>query len=66
MWGNWEVAALAEWLREYNKSLPVNKKVGFYGLDVYSLWDSMKAMMDYLEREDPQASKVSKKSDSLL
>jgi len=62
MWGNWEVAALAEWLREYNKSLPVNKKVGFYGLDVYSLWDSMKAMMDYLEREDPQAAKSVKRA----
>lgn len=57
MWANWEVAALAEWLREYNKELPADKKVGFYGLDVYSLWDSMYAMMDYLEKEDPQAAK---------
>jgi erythromycin esterase len=37
MWANWEVAALAEWLREYNQELPAQKKVGFYGLDVYSL-----------------------------
>jgi erythromycin esterase len=55
MWANWEVAALAEWLREYNRALPVDQKVGFYGLDVYSLWDSMYAMMDYLQEEDPQA-----------
>jgi len=55
MWGNWEIAALAEWMREYNSGLPADKKVGFYGLDVYSLWDSMKAMMHYLEKEDPQA-----------
>jgi erythromycin esterase-like protein len=55
MWANWEVAALAEWLREYNQTQPANKKVGFYGLDVYSLWDSMYAMMDYLQEEDPQA-----------
>ena len=48
MWANWEVAALAEWMRAYNQNLPANKKVGFYGLDVYSLWDSMYAMMDYL------------------
>src|SRR5882762_2907851 len=33
MWANWEVAALAEWLKEYNSSLPADKKVGFYGLD---------------------------------
>src|ERR1051325_8978012 len=37
MWGNWEIAALAEWLREFNKALPPERKVGFYGLDVYSL-----------------------------
>ena len=57
MWGNWEVAALAEWLREYNTSLPLEEKVGFYGLDVYSLWDSMKVMMGYLEKEDPAAAR---------
>src|SRR5688500_12477014 len=56
MWANWEVAALAEWLREYNKHISVEKKVGFYGLDVYSLWDSMDAMVKYLDKEDPEAS----------
>ncbi len=62
MWANWEIAALAEWMYEYNKPLAVNKKTGFYGLDVYSLWDSMKAMIDYLENEDPQAAKSAKKA----
>src|SRR5688572_15013772 len=28
MWSNWEIAALAEWLREYNKTLRPEKKVG--------------------------------------
>ncbi len=60
MWANWEVAALAEWLREFNNSLPVDKKIGFYGLDVYSLWDSMYAMIDYLQVEDPQTAKTVK------
>lgn len=62
MWGNWEIAALAEWLKEYNTHLPADKKVGFYGLDVYSLWDSMKEMIFYLEKEDPQAAKSVKKA----
>ena len=62
MWGNWEVAGLAEWMREYNVPLSIEKKVGFYGLDVYSLWDSMKAMMNYLEREDPNAAGSVKKA----
>ncbi|MBE7173675.1 MAG: erythromycin esterase family protein [Williamsia sp.] len=62
MWGNWEIAALAEWLKEYNKPLSADKKIGFYGLDVYSLWDSMKAMIDYLEREDPATARSVKKA----
>ena len=55
MWANWEVAALTEWLREYNQKLPADKKIGFYGLDVYSLWDSLLEMVNYLDKEDPQA-----------
>jgi erythromycin esterase len=55
MWANWEIAALMDWLREHNKSLPVNRKVGFYGLDVYSLWESMEVIVNYLKKEDPKA-----------
>jgi erythromycin esterase len=62
MWANWEIAALAEWLREYNKPLSVEKKVGFYGLDVYSLWDSMNAMITYLNKEDPNAASLVKEA----
>ncbi len=62
MWANWEVAALAEWLREHNNTKPMAERVGFYGLDVYSLWDSMYAMMDYLQKEDPQAAQSVKQA----
>lgn len=62
MWANWEVAALAEWLYQYNKPLPTNKKVGFYGLDVYSLWESMDAIKQYLERVDPTALKTAEEA----
>ena len=62
MWANWEVAALAEWLRNYNKTLAAERRIGFYGLDVYSLWDSMREMMYYLEKEDPQAANAVKKA----
>lgn len=56
MWANEEVARLAEWLREHNRSLSSDDaKVGFYGLDVYSLWDSMDVVTRYLEKVDPQA-----------
>lgn len=58
MWANWEVAALMEWMRTYNANRPVEKKVGFYGLDVYSLWESMEVMVNYLRKEDPKAAKL--------
>jgi erythromycin esterase-like protein len=58
MWANWEIVALAEWLYEHNRSLPANNKVGFYGLDVYSLWESMESIMQYLKGKDPNALKV--------
>ena len=55
MWANWETVALTEWLHKYNKKLPSDKKVGFYGLDVYSLWESMEAILIYLHKKDPIA-----------
>jgi erythromycin esterase len=58
MWANWEIVALMEWLREYNKSQPVDKKVGFYGLDVYSLWESMDVIVNYLRKEDPKSAQL--------
>jgi len=62
MWANWEVAALAEWLRDYNQRLQADKKIGFYGLDVYSLWDSLREMVNYLDKEDPQAAQSVRKA----
>jgi erythromycin esterase len=55
MWANEEIIELAEWLRGYNDGMPAAKKVGFYGLDVYSLWESLYAVMTYLHRVDPAA-----------
>jgi len=58
MWANWEIVALADWLQKHNTGLPANKRAGFYGLDVYSLWESMESIMQYLKKTDPAALKV--------
>ncbi len=55
MWANWEISALAEWLYKHNKDLSRTEMIGFYGLDVYSLWDSLEAIMNYLKQKDPMA-----------
>ncbi|TAK05807.1 MAG: erythromycin esterase family protein [Candidatus Manganitrophaceae bacterium] len=62
MWANHEVIALTEWLRRFNQKNPEEKRVGFYGLDVYSLWDSMYAVVQYLNRVDPAAAQVAKQA----
>lgn len=62
MWGNWEIAALAEWLYLHNSSLTAERKIGFYGLDVYSLWESMESIMKYLKKEDPSALKAAEEA----
>jgi erythromycin esterase-like protein len=55
MWANWELVSLAEWMKTFNKEQPAAKKAGFYGLDVYSLWESLESIRDYLGKTDPAA-----------
>jgi erythromycin esterase-like protein len=44
------------WLREWNDALPEGAaKTGFYGLDLYSLYTSIEAVIAYLEDVDPEA-----------
>lgn len=50
MWANREVEALVEWLREYNADRPADRRVGFYGIDVYGLEGSMRETLAYLEQ----------------
>lgn len=53
MWANWEVVAFATWLRQHNAAHGGN--VGFYGLDVYSLWESLDAVLKHLEEYHPES-----------
>jgi erythromycin esterase-like protein len=55
MWANWEVVAFSEWLKKHNSRLPRQKQTGFYGLDVYSLWESLDAIINYLDKVDKRA-----------
>ena len=62
MWANSEVVDLVEWLRDFNRSRSEAQRVGFYGLDVYSLWDSMRAVNEYLERIDPKLAAAARRA----
>ena len=55
MWRNRDVLAFVEWLRARNDAHgSAATKVGFYGLDLYSLRASIEAVIEYLDRVDPQ------------
>ena len=54
MWRNTEVRDFVEWLRDYNTGRGADQ-VGFYGIDLYSLFSSIEAVLRYLDRADPQA-----------
>jgi erythromycin esterase len=53
MWANEEVLAFARWLRAYNDGEPPPLRVGFHGLDVYSLFASLRAVLDYVAEHEP-------------
>lgn len=56
MWRNTDVLNFITWLRQYNDTLPdYGAKVGLYGLDLYSMYASMRAVLKYLEQVDPEA-----------
>jgi erythromycin esterase-like protein len=57
MWRNRDVVEFIAWLRGDNLTRPVDARTGFYGLDLYSLHRSMEAVLEYLDKVDPEAAK---------
>jgi erythromycin esterase-like protein len=53
MWRNMDVLAFVEWLHNYN--LQHNGSVGYFGLDLYSLYTSAQEVLHYLDKNDPAA-----------
>lgn len=62
MWANREIVQLTEWLHQHNRHLPTEQQTGFYGLDVYSLWESMAAVVEYLETIDPTFAQTARRA----
>lgn len=61
MWRNAETLAFVSWLRTENgRRLGDAPQVGFYGLDLYSMFTSIRAVLEYLERVDPAAARVAR------
>jgi erythromycin esterase-like protein len=53
MWANTEIVRLFEWMRTHNSTVTSEENVGFYGLDVYSLFESIEVVLKQLEKVNP-------------
>src|SRR3954471_9924791 len=58
MWRNREFDAFIHWLRKHNEPLRYELRTGFYGLDLYNLSGSMRAVIDFLDGEDPELARL--------
>lgn len=54
MWRNEEVRGFVDWLHGFNGARPTAERVAFHGLDLYSLYSSIRAVLEYLEEVDPE------------
>ena len=60
MWRNNEVRAFVDWLRLHNAALEAASQVAFHGLDLYSLYNSIRAVLKYLDQVDPATARVAR------
>jgi protein-L-isoaspartate(D-aspartate) O-methyltransferase len=60
MWRNTEVHDFVSWLRKHNGTVERNQRVAFHGLDLYSLYDSIRSVLNYLDEVDPDSARVAR------
>jgi protein-L-isoaspartate(D-aspartate) O-methyltransferase len=60
MWRNEEVRTFVDWLHKHNLNFPATDRVAFYGLDLYSLYNSVRAVISYLESVDPNLAEIAR------
>ena len=61
MWANHSVLDFVYWLKAHNDTRKdPDQQVGFYGLDLYSLYSSIEVVLHYLEKVDPETAEVAR------
>lgn len=58
MWRNQEVRGFVDWLHQHNQT--ASSKVALHGLDLYSLYNSIRSVLGYLDDMDPPTAKVAR------
>ena len=60
MWRNEETREFVDWLHERNIALSKDRRTAFYGLDLYSLYNSARAVINYLDGVDPELAAIAR------
>ncbi len=60
MWRNREVREFVDWLRAHNADVALDRRVAFHGLDLYSLYNSISSVLEYLDRVDPRTARIAR------
>ncbi|HET6630475.1 MAG TPA: protein-L-isoaspartate(D-aspartate) O-methyltransferase [Woeseiaceae bacterium] len=60
MWRNRDVRGFVDWLRDHNGNIPAAQRVAFHGLDLYSLYSSIRTVLEYLDDVDPQTAALAR------
>jgi protein-L-isoaspartate(D-aspartate) O-methyltransferase len=60
MWRNTEVRGFVDWLRAFNAGKEPANRAAFHGLDLYSLHNSIRSVLDYLADVDPAAEEIAR------
>ncbi len=60
MWRNSEMRSFVDWLHDYNKVKEPQNRAAIYGLDLYSLYTSIRSVLEYLDHVDPDAARVAR------
>ena len=60
MWRNRDVRAFVDWLRAHNADIEPAKRVAFHGLDLYSLYNSIRSVLNYLDDIDPRSARIAR------
>jgi protein-L-isoaspartate(D-aspartate) O-methyltransferase len=66
MWRNQEVLEFVEWMRNHNLGAAPKDMAALHGLDLYSLYTSIEAVLDYLDKVDPDAGRAARQRYSCL
>ncbi len=62
LWANKQFFNFIQWLRQHNKQIKAHEHhVSFYGLDLYSMHTSIAAVLNYLDRVDPDTAQIARK-----